>query len=571
MAPRGFWLVVLAIVVISLPSLGVGWMDDDAIQREILANHLGGAEYGPHEAYCFAGGPNHHAPVWKTLWWTEPDAYTCFFRPLSSYTLAFDHWFFADNALGAHLHSFLWFSLTLAGVYALGRRLFDHRVATIAIAIYGLANFSGSTVAWVASRHAIVTAALSALAIALYVAGREDRAHRRAALGLVVLVVSLLAGEGALGGFAFLVAYEVIRSRDALKTRVAYVAVAAMLAVVYLGFYSSLGYGANHGGYLDPLHAPGAFVAAVPGRLIALCADAVLGAPSDYWLMPAARPLLVAFGLLGALLVLAAGRLGAEAREDSQKRSLWFLLAGALLSALPSAAGILGGRVLMIPGIGLAIAFALILHSAWERRRALAGLRKAGAAVVIGLLSFGLFGLSPFFRVATAREFSAIDQAERELSASSLADCREAEHFLVLGTNELMVGIYAPFLLSAQVAGRAYHHIAHSDGDLTITRLDDRRLRVSTTGGNAVAGVLFEDVRQRPFPAHERIPAGDANILVEEASPAGVRTFVVETARSVDDPANCWLRFDGKQLVRADIPEIGASAAILYVLGPMSY
>jgi hypothetical protein len=562
---------VLAIVVISLPSLAVGWMDDDAIHRAMLGNQLGGAEYGPHEVYCFAGGPNHHVPVWRTLWWPEPDAYTCFFRPLSSYTLAFDHWFFADNALGAHLHSFVWFALTLAGVYALGRKLFDHRVATLSIAIYGLANFSGSTVAWVASRHAIVTAALSAFAVAIYVAGREDRDHRRAGLGIVVLIISLLAGEGALGGFAFLVVYEAIRARDALKTRLSYVGAASILAVVYLGFYSFLGFGANNGGYLDPLHAPGKFVAALPGRLLTLCADAVLGAPSDYWLMPAARPLLFVLGLLGALLVFAVGKLGAGGRDECEKRSLRFLLVGALLSGLPSAAGILGGRVLMIPGIGLTIAFALILRSAWERRKELTGLRKVGAVFALGLLSFGLFGLNPLFRVATALEFSSIEKAERELAESSLEDCRGAEHFLVLGTNELTVGIYAPFLLTAQVAGRAYHHIAHSDGDLAITRLDDRRLRVTTTEGNVVAGVLFEEVRKKPFLANERIPIGDTNIIVEEASPAGVRTFVVETAHPADAPTICWLRYDGKQLVRAHIPEIGTSATIPYVMGPMSY
>lgn len=571
-ASRGFWLTVLAIVVVSLPALALGWMDDDAIHRAMLGGQLGGPEYGLDEAYCFVGGPNHRDPVWD-LWWAEPGARLCFFRPLASYTLALDHWLFADHPLGAHLHSFVWFALTLAGIHALGRRLFGHHVATLAVAIYGLANFSGSTVAWVASRHAIVTAALSALAIALYVAGREDRNHRRAIAGIVALVGSFLAGEGALGGFAFVVAYEATRADDAPRTRLVYAGVAATLAIVYVGLYSLLQFGANTGGYLNPFHAPGEFVAALPGRLIALSADAVLGVPSDGWLSPAARPALVALGLLGALLVLVVARLGAGARGPRERRLLRFLLLGALLAGLPSAASVLGGRVLMVPGIGLCLAFALVLRSARDRGQQLTGPRRAGAMVAVGLLSLGLFGLSPLFRVVTALEYFTIVEAERALAASNLEDCRESRHFLVLGTNELTVGLYARFLLTPQIAGRSYHHIAHSDGDLSLTRLSDRELRVTTSAGNVVAGVLFEELRRsrQPFPADRRIPIGDANITVEDASPVGVRTFVVETAQPADDPAICWLHYDGERLVRTRIPEVGASATLQYVAGPLSF
>lgn len=572
LAARGLWLTVLVIVVLNLPSLAVGWMDDDAIHRAMFANQLGGIEYGAHEAYCFAGGPNHYPPVWA-LWWAAPGARVCFFRPLSSYTLLLDHWLFADSALGAHLHSFLWFALALAGIYTLGRRLFGHRVATLAIAIYGLSSFSGSTVAWVACRHAIVAAALTAGALVLYVAGREVGEHRRAAVGIGALAVSLLAGEGALGGFAFLLAYEAVRSRDAAKTRLAYVGVAAVIAVVYVGLYSLFGFGANTGGYIDPLRAPGDFVAAVPVRLLALFTDAVLGSPIDNWLDPAALPLLFMLGLLGALLIFTVGLLGAGDRDESEKRSLRFLLLGTLLSAVPLAASVLGGRVLMIPGLGLTIALASMLHSAWRRRREFTGLRRAGALLALGLLSLSLFGLNPFFRVEAARQFFVIEKAERELAASSLADCHGAEHFLVLGTNELTVGLYARFLLMEQIAGRAFHHIAHSSGDLLLTRLDERRLRVTTTSGHAVAGALFTELRraQKPFPTDQRIAVGDASILVEESSPAGVRSFVVETAQPTDDPAICWLRYDGKRLLRAPIPQVGASARVPYVPGPLSF
>lgn len=563
---------MLAIVVLSLPALAVGWIDDDAIHRAMFGSQPGGTEFGPHEAYCFAGGPNHHPPVWA-LWWAAPGARVCFFRPLSSYTLVLDHWLFGDNALAAHLHSFAWFALTLAGVYTLARRLFGHRVATLSIAIYGLASFSGSTLAWVACRHAIVAAALAAGAVVVYVTGREARAHRRAALGIVALAFCLLAGEGALGGFAFLLAYEAVRATDAPKTRLVYVGIATIIAIVYVGLYSLLGFGANTGGYIDPLRAPGAFAAAVPVRLLALLADAVLGAPSDNWLMPSARPLLFMLGLLSALLVFIVGKLGAGGRDESETRWLRFLFLGALLAGVPAAASVLGGRVLMIPGIGLTIAFALMLHSAWSRRSELTGIRKAGAFCALGLFSLGLFALNPLFRVETAREFFAIQKAERELAASSLNDCRGAEHFLVLGTNELTVGLYARFLLAAQLAGRAFHHVAHSDGDLILTRLDERRLRVTTTRGNVVAGALFEELRraEKPFPADQRLPLGDANILVEESSPAGVRTFVIETAPPADAPALCWLSYNGKQLVRAQIPAVGASAKIPYITGPMSF
>lgn len=572
LAVRGIWLTVLVIVVINLPPLAVGWMDDDVIHRAMFANQVGGTVYGAHEAYCFAGGPNHYPPVWN-LWWAPSGARVCFFRPLSSYTLALDHWLWSDSALGAHLHSFAWFALTLAGIYTLARRLFEPRVAALAIAIYGLASFSGSTLAWVACRHALVASALTAAALVLYVAGREASDHRRAALGIVLLVVSLLAGEGALGGFAFLLAYEAAQASDSPRTRLGYVGVATLIAVTYVDLYSISGFGANTGGYIDPFRAPGELAAAAPARLLSLLADAVLGASSDNWLIPSLHSWLPLIGLGSVLLVLVVGKLGAGARDESERRSLRFLLVGTLLSSVPLAASITGGRVLMIPGIGLTIALALLLRSAWRRQQELSGLRKVGALSALGLLALGLFVLNPFFRLDTARQYFSVAKAERELAASSLKACQSAAHFLVLGTNELTVGLYARFLLSDQLSRRPFHHIAHSDGDLLLTRLSERRLRVTTAQGDAVAGALFAEVRRsaEPLPAHQVIPVGDAAIVVEEASVTGVHSFIVETARPADDPAICWLRYDGKQLVPTAIPQVGASARIAYVQGPLSF
>jgi branched-subunit amino acid transport protein len=86
-------------------------------------------------------------------------------RPLSSLLLALDQRLFGNDPLPAHVHSLLWFVVASIVAAAIFRSVLSRTSATIATAIYALASAHMITTAWVASRHALVSAALGAIAV----------------------------------------------------------------------------------------------------------------------------------------------------------------------------------------------------------------------------------------------------------------------------------------------------------------------------------------------------------------------------------------------------------------------
>lgn len=561
---RRVWIAFAVIVLLSVPALGIGWLHDDFIQREMLTGSAAGLSRGPDELYCFAGGPRGLAGSRWEVWWRSPQLTACFFRPLSSLTLALDHRL--GQPLLAHLHGLLWLLLACAGVTALAWSLLGPALAARAGLIYGISSYTSSLVAWVAARHAAVSAALVAWGLWLYV--RSRRQERAAMLGLALLCLALLGGEGALGGLGFAVAYELLAARGARRVRGLHAAAAAALGVFYVLWYARSGYGtAGAGAYLDPLHHTGEFLAALPGRLLCLLGEAVLGAPSALWSFSSHQLLLSGVGALGLILVLAALRQAQRAAAPEALRILRFLGLGALLSAIPAAAALLGGRVLLVPGIGLSILFAAALPTQ--------GPRSAPAAAVA--LALGVLLLSPLSRLAQILTLRRIAAAEQQLGRSPLAGCENARHYLLLGTDEFSVAMYAPYLLASRLGQKSWQQLTLASGDIEVSRPDRRTLRLSGSGGHLLSGLLYTINRppRSPLTAGMQLPIPgspvDIQVRIESAQPTAVSALRVELPVAADDRGFCWLRYDGKQLIPLALPEVGGELRIPHVRGPMAF
>lgn len=571
---RGPLLCLALILLFCAPSLSSGWLGDDLIHHEMLVGGEASAARTADLAYCFSGGPKRLPPLAANPWWTNPSLRLCYFRPLSSLTLALDHHLFWRHPALAHVHSWLWFLLACGGVYSLARILLDARAATLAALIYGTSSFAFTARVWIAARHACVSAALTAIALALYVRGRERHSPRLALCGLVLLAAGLLGGEGALGGFGFVLAYELVRARDAVYPRLAYGAAATAIALGYVVWYARSGFGAvGCGAYLDPMRQPSDFLLGLPGRLLTLLAQAVLGIPSGPWMLPPLHPLFPLCGVVALLLLLAAFRFRAQPLTSTEKPTLHFLAVGSLLGAFPATTALFGGRVLMIPGIGLSLLLALAITPGIAAACTASSSLRLRSRIVVLLLLAGVCLAHPIVGIGQIYVLHRTQQAEQRVAHSPIGVCATARHVYVLGTNEITIGWYAPYLLQHSPRQRSWDQLSLATGDLQITRHSERALCLRAQNGRALAGMLYKEFGPPYTSAAQRaeVTLSGATVRLGEVDAQGVRSLCVELngaeAASADDPRYCWLRYDGTQLVSIALPAVGSSLVLPYVRG----
>ena len=248
--PLAFVLAIL----LALPSLNAPLLQDDVIHRGMLLDKAKGVQWSPLELYDFVGGPTRRASLMRDRgllpWFTDDELTLRFFRPLSSAALAFDARLFGERTWLSRLHSLSWFLAILGLAAALHRRFLPPATAGVATLIYALAAGHALPVSFIAARHALVCTAFSLLAFWCHVRGRDDGWRPGRWLAPAAVAVGLFGGEMALGAVALIGAWELFGRRDRLPARLLAVIPFAVLAVVYLGGYVAMDYGARGSGAL---------------------------------------------------------------------------------------------------------------------------------------------------------------------------------------------------------------------------------------------------------------------------------------------------------------------------------
>ncbi|HEU4412263.1 MAG TPA: hypothetical protein VFS43_43880 [Polyangiaceae bacterium] len=618
---RGIGVAVGAGVLASLPALVVGFFHDDFLQRLALEGALPGYAPGPFRLYDFTwGGEAQVAQMiadGKLPWFADPGLGLRFFRPLSSLTLAVDAWAFGRNALAAHVHSIAWFVLLSAAVVALYRRWLGRRAAAWASFAYVLAGGHAMTTAWLSARHGLVGAAFGALALLAHARWRDDRWRPGAWLGPISLAAGLCASEVALGAVAFWVCDEAFargggareggppagageraallggageRARAALlggageRVRAAlpggaYERVRAALpalavAGAFLIFYAAGHYGTRRSGaYISPFDDPRGFAAAALVRVPTLLAEVYAALPSV--LAAAAPPLALPFAALGALAAAGVGlalwALRAEFEPGVRRRLLALGLAsgGAIV---PTAGGIVGGRVLPIASIGGAALVGALLAAAFARARASRGARRLGLGALAGLFALLHFGLSPLVRVGTAFLFRQNVEDERAYAerAETPACPAGSVGYIVNGSDPVNSLYAAPSLLFYRP-----ERVAHLAG-VRVLSMAQNDLRLRGLGGGAFElealgprrANLFERVyRDAPLRAGDEVRAGElgARVLAAEAGLPTRVAFRVEGGLG----RACFLAWREGRLARVGAPEAGVTLDVPFAPGPL--
>jgi hypothetical protein len=394
---------------------------------------------------------------------------------------------------------------------------------------------------------------------------REARRPWAPPLSLAALALSLTAGETALGVFAYLLAYELLGARGAMAERLRALAPAAVLALVYLGMYKVLGYGA-HGStvYLDPVGEPGPYLSAALGRVPALVGG-LLGVPVDLWgLSPGSRPVLVGLGLAGLVLLGLLLRSAWPGLLEEERRHCRWLGAGAALSLLPVAATMPMSRLLLVPGLGASVLLAMVLLHAWRSRRQ-RGWRPRALAYTGGVLALVHLVLAPLSWPVLAmmvRQLGAsTEQMARTVRQELDVERLPSQRVVILDARDLGVAMYVPILwaLQGQALPRSWWVLSLVQEPPVVTRTGPASLELELPRGHFLTSELEQAVRGPEYMlgVGARVLLEGMRVEVLAADAQGPTRVGFEFDTPLEDPSLVFLRSAGGGLSRFTPPPVG--------------
>lgn len=558
-------VVWVAGLTLFLPTLFVGFAVDDYFHAAMLGDmrHFG-ARPDWDIFHFLSGRDDDMGPVQGAMlpWWGNAEARFRFFRPLVSMTHALDHRLWGRIAWAQHAHNLLWWAALLGAVTAFFRTLLQRTGPWPAGALQiGLASLLFAVddahawpVAWIANRNAVIGGTFVALFCRQWLLWRLDGTTRALGLAAVAWLAAIGSGEMALGGLAFVFAWEMGWSESTPSAKLRAMAPALVAYSLYLVAYKWGGFG-SHGSslYVDPGDEPLRFAAlALRERLPMLLTGAFTPVPAEisFLLLEAPRLLSPVVGWAGAIVVLSL--LLPLLREDRLSRTLF--LAGSL-AMIPMAATFPANRLLMVPGLFFAPVIVRLGLRAWARgRRAFAWTIAAVHGPLAALSALAMAGV-----IAGAARLS----EERILAAEYSGD--PEARITILGSADFLSATYLPM-------GRWFHRgelpaavwlASLVPGDLEARRIDRHTLELWAPApgfGATMWEGLFRDRFDQKV--GDRALRGELEATVTEVERGQIRAVALRYALPLDDPKMSFLSWRDGRMARWEPPEVGACVVV---------
>jgi hypothetical protein len=354
-------IAALLAALLTASSLGSGLATEDYLFRAAAQRPLSLQNVNLYDAEDVAGGVA-LARHFGSLPWLTPDEFrVSFWRPLASLTHFVDYRLWPGPVWRFHLESVLLYGLLAAVVALVFRRILGARwIAGAAALIYAIDDAHGQAVGWLANRHALLGALFGLLALWFHDRWRRDGSRAGAWLSWLSLCAALAASELAVSAVLLIAAYALTLDGAAPARRALATAPALAIGAAWAIGTRALGHGAvGSGTYIDPLHEPLAYVAALPERAGTLLLGQ-LGAPaSDTWHLvgPSSRVALATGGWLALSVLLLA--LASRLRRAPEAR---FFALATVLSLLPIAGTFPSDRLLYFVGVGATGLIVLVLE-----------------------------------------------------------------------------------------------------------------------------------------------------------------------------------------------------------------
>ena len=355
---RGFMFVAVAAgIILSLPSLSVGWMFDDYYQRWIL---IGSPKYPdiaepPLEMFCFAENSQRIQRM-KEIgifpWWTSPDFRALFLRPVTALTHWIDYKLWPNWPQLMHAQSLVWFGLLLVSTGMLYRRMMRWSVAVgLATLLYCLDYTHAVPADWLANRNSVLATLFGVLAISAHIRWQTEGRWRYGFLALGCLTLSLLSAEAGIASCAYLLAYQLTCDRGTFWNRLGKLMPYVLVVVIWRIAWNWHGSMAFIGGdwYVDPLTDPVHFFHVLLWRVPLLVVGQWALPPAEIHFMLGPQELFWMW-LEGVVLMAMLAAAMMPLLKRSRVARFWAL--GSLLAMLPASAAPPMSRTLTFVGIG---------------------------------------------------------------------------------------------------------------------------------------------------------------------------------------------------------------------------
>jgi hypothetical protein len=561
------WLVLLGVALAS-PSLFTGLVADDYLHQLLLREKPGipGLSATTLDLFHFANGDPATARSLMNHgvfpWWTDSHLVLAFLRPLSALTHWLDHRLWPATPALMHLQSLLWFALLLSIVGRAYSSLSASRgTALLALLLFAIDDLHAPAVSWIANRSLTISLVFAMLALIAHDRSRRSNSTSAAWLAPALLAAGLAAGEAALTGAAYLLAYALFYDQGTRRSRLASLVSYGVVIVAWRLVYQHLGYGAAGSGvYIDPGAEPLVFARAALTRVPVLLLSTFALPWADLWdmyplFLPLLRPIVLCLALVTLITLTVLLR---PLLRDSRSARFW--AAGLALSVVPSAATFPHDRLLLGTAIGaMALLSELLVYPVpvGSRARQVA----LGAFVIVHLLLAPV--LLPYRSATVAQLSTVLWQAD-----ASIPNTPELTQQTLVIANPPVVpfGAYLPIYREAahEPRPRRLLWLASGVSDLRISRVDSSTLRV-----RPLLGYLSDPTQlmlrslSHPLKLGEKVSVDEATFEVVELTTDGRPAEVlVHFQRDLSDPRLIFMRWGVHGYVHFELPAPGASVVL---------
>jgi len=571
-------LVVIAAVAVAVvwPALQVGYFADDYLQVAKLEG-----QFGPHSPlglYSFfaedPAGTAAHIERGSLPWWTVENFRFVHLRPLASLLLELDHWVAPRGAWLHHLHSMVWLVAMLLAAGAVLRRSTSLVIAGLALAAFSVDESLAWTVAWLANRCALVAATFVFGALAVHMQRESNPSPKLWWLELGLWMLALAAGEYAVCGMAYALAYVAVGRADSVsrRARALLPAVLALAGFTVAYLWSDAGV-AGGTSYVDPFHQTSQWVSVLAERVSRAAAETWLSLPGEtdqlwnrYYDTPIPKLFVLwnqsrrteslnqahgRFSLVVlATVVVTLWLLGRRWLTAGERRAVAWTALGSLLSLVPLAATPPVTRTLVLAGLGPAVFMASMVVAAaraWRGEWSSKAARTLGRGLMwlrVGLLTVAALALGVQHTVNDVHWSR--KQIERigglgaaydayvvtpQLSGLPLAD----KHVVVLAAPDMVSAVYAQWIM-AVVGGR-------SAASWQTLVMGPRRYILRRHGNDALElSAVGETLMRSPHETLFRNP--DAMLVKDDTVDAGVFVAKILQQRMWEGPSSLLFTFD---------------------------
>jgi len=564
---RGFGALLFVVaLLLHAPGLGGGFVLDDLWHHAFMQAKLAGGEAARAwwDIFHLVDYPPERQLAMRTSglmpWWLGPDLRVVFFRPLTSADAYLDALLWPRSPWWMHFHSTALHALLCVLVWRFYRRLLGDGPEAIVIAALAALMFvadstHAETVGWLAQRNATIAALFGVGAAILHVRWRTDGLRGGPAASLLLAIAALLSGEIGCSLLAFILAHGLFLDPAGPRRGLLAAVPALVVTLLWLLAYAAAGFGAHgSGAYIDPLHATGPFLAALPGRLQQL-AVAGLGWPQRF---VAGTSAWIAWALASATIVALAVWHACTARTRPWLR---FAAVAFVLSLVPIAGA--------APREGLLL-FASVAANLWLAAIVVALLRAGSRAraLVAAFLLVSRLLLAPVALVDALRTQSSLGFGGDVFTAGRGLDDAALAHQTLVLVSTPMAFQARTLPLSRRLAGLQVPHFLHllvsSDEPSTLTRTGPRTLELVQPRGflREPTSAFFRSLAA-PLQPGDVVTTLAFRVEVVAVTAAGHPTRLrFDFTADLEHRSLCFATWDGRDYAPLALPPLGASAPL---------